>query len=92
MDRVTAFILHPDMPGFERGIPLWKMGARGSNQAELHFRDVRVPRETVRGEVGEVFKLPALRPALPAARVALNNDRDSLLRTVAAGVLGTDAG
>jgi alkylation response protein AidB-like acyl-CoA dehydrogenase len=66
-DRVTAFILRPDMPGFERGPTLRKMGARGSNQAELHFRDVHVPVENVLGEVGDGFKL-AMRGSRPGAR------------------------
>lgn len=77
VDRVTAFILRPDMPGFQRGEPLRKMGARGSNQAELHFRDVRVPRQNVLGEVGEGFKL--------AMRI-LNSGRQGLSAGAAGGV------
>jgi len=77
VDRVTAFILRPDMPGYERGAPLRKMGARGSNQAELHFRDVHVPVENVLGEVGEGFKL--------AMRI-LNSGRQGLSAGAAGGV------
>jgi alkylation response protein AidB-like acyl-CoA dehydrogenase len=77
VDRVTAFILRPDMPGFERGDVLRKMGARGSNQAELRFRDVRVPRENVLGEVGGGFKL--------AMRI-LNSGRQGLSAGCAGGV------
>ena len=77
VDRVTAFILRPDMPGFERGPTLRKMGARGSNQAELYFRDVRVPKENVLGEVGEGFKL--------AMRI-LNSGRQGLSAGCAGGV------
>jgi alkylation response protein AidB-like acyl-CoA dehydrogenase len=76
-DRVTAFILRPDMPGFERGPTLRKMGARGSNQAELYFRDVRVPVENVLGEVGDGFKL--------AMRI-LNSGRQGLSAGCAGGV------
>jgi acyl-CoA dehydrogenase family member 9 len=76
-DRVTAFILRPDMEGFERGPALRKMGARGSNQTELYFRDVRVPRENVLGEVGEGFKL--------AMRI-LNSGRQGLSAGAAGGV------
>ncbi|HET6230420.1 MAG TPA: acyl-CoA dehydrogenase family protein [Longimicrobiaceae bacterium] len=76
-DRVTAFILRPDMPGFERGPALRKMGARGSNQAELYFRDVKVPRENVLGEPGEGFKI--------AMRV-LNSGRQGLSAGAAGGV------
>jgi alkylation response protein AidB-like acyl-CoA dehydrogenase len=77
VDRVTAFILRPDMPGFERGATLRKMGARGSNQAELRFRDVRVPRENVLGEVGDGFKL--------AMRI-LNSGRQGLSAGAAGGI------
>ncbi|HEX5872742.1 MAG TPA: acyl-CoA dehydrogenase family protein, partial [Longimicrobium sp.] len=77
VDRVTAFILRPDMPGFERGPALRKMGARGSNQAELYFKDVRVPPENVLGEPGEGFKI--------AMRV-LNSGRQGLSAGAAGGV------
>ncbi|HEU0055363.1 MAG TPA: acyl-CoA dehydrogenase family protein, partial [Longimicrobium sp.] len=77
VDRVTAFILRPDMPGFVRGPSLRKMGARGSNQAELYFRDVRVPAENVLGEVGDGFKL--------AMRI-LNSGRQGLSAGCAGGV------
>ncbi|HEU0300761.1 MAG TPA: acyl-CoA dehydrogenase family protein, partial [Longimicrobium sp.] len=77
VDQVTAFILRPDMPGFERGPALRKMGARGSNQAELHFHDVRVPPENVLGAPGEGFKL--------AMRV-LNSGRQGLSAGAAGGV------
>ncbi|HEX8830300.1 MAG TPA: acyl-CoA dehydrogenase family protein, partial [Longimicrobium sp.] len=77
VDRVTAFILRPDMPGYERGAVLRKMGARGSNQAELRFRDLRVPVENVLGQVGEGFKL--------AMRI-LNSGRQGLSAGAAGGV------
>ncbi len=77
VDRVTAFILRPDMPGYERGAVLRKMGARGSNQAELHFRDLHVPVENVLGEVGDGFKL--------AMRI-LNSGRQGLSAGAAGGV------
>jgi acyl-CoA dehydrogenase family protein 9 len=77
VDRVTAFILRPDMPGFERGPALRKMGARGSNQAELYFKDVRVPVENVLGQPGEGFKI--------AMRV-LNSGRQGLSAGAAGGV------
>lgn len=77
VDRVTAFVLRPDMPGFRRGEPLRKMGARGSNQAELFFDDVRVPDAHVLGGVGEGFKV--------AMRV-LNSGRQGLSAGAAGGV------
>ncbi|MEW5927640.1 MAG: acyl-CoA dehydrogenase family protein [Gemmatimonadota bacterium] len=79
VDRVTALILRPDMPGYERGPELRKMGARGSNQAELYFRDVRVPPENVLGVPGEGFKI--------AMRV-LNSGRQGLSAGAAGGIKG----
>lgn len=77
-DRVTAFILRPDMPGYERSTPpLRKMGARGSNQCELRFHDVRVPPENVLGAPGDGFKL--------AMRV-LNSGRIGLSAGAAGGI------
>jgi alkylation response protein AidB-like acyl-CoA dehydrogenase len=76
-DRVTAFILRPDMPGYERGPRLRKMGARGSNQAELYFHDVRIPPENVLGTVGEGFKI---------AMGVLNSGRQGLSAGAAGGV------
>jgi acyl-CoA dehydrogenase family member 9 len=76
-DRVTAFILRPEMEGFRRGPELRKMGARGSNQAELYFEDVRVPAENVLGEVGGGFKV---------AMQVLNSGRQGLSAGAAGGV------
>ena len=76
-DRVTAFILRPDMRGYQRGTPLRKMGARGSNQCELYFEDVRVPAENLLGGEGEGFKL--------AMRV-LNSGRTGLAGGAAGGI------
>src|SRR5206468_12286548 len=43
-DKVTAFIVTPDLPGFEIIRPnRSKCGIRGSWQAELRFTDMRVP-------------------------------------------------
>ncbi|CAN5902774.1 acyl-CoA dehydrogenase family protein [soil metagenome] len=76
-DRVTAFILEPDMEGYRRGPELRKMGARGSNQSELYFENLCVPVENVLGEPGEGFKL--------AMRV-LNSGRQGLSAGAAGGV------
>lgn len=76
-DRVTAFILRPGMPGYERGEPLRKMGARGSNQCELHFHDVRVPPENLLGAPGEGFRI---------AMQVLNSGRTGLAGGAAGGI------
>src|SRR3954447_26105384 len=57
-DKVTAFLVTPDLPGFEvvknnRS----KCGVRGSWQAVLRFTDMAVPRDRVLGEVGKGLKV-----------------------------------
>jgi len=80
VDRVSAFVVRPDMSGFRRGPELRKMGARGSNQAELHFENVRVPRANMLGDPGDGFKL--------AVRT-LNSGRQGLSAGAAGGIRKT---
>jgi alkylation response protein AidB-like acyl-CoA dehydrogenase len=56
--HVTAFIVTPDMPGFEvveRSMP--KCGIRGTATARLAFHGLRVPAENVLGSLGKGLKL-----------------------------------
>jgi len=56
--KVTAFLVTPDMPGFEvveARMP--KCGIRGTATARLAFRDMRVPAENVLGQVGKGLKI-----------------------------------
>ena len=53
--RPTAFIVRPDMPGFEVAGTVRKLGIRGSTQAELVFNALRVPGDHVLGVVGKGF-------------------------------------
>ena len=55
--RPTAFIIRPDMPGFEVIRTFRKMGIRGSTQAELVYRDMQVPADHVLGIVGKGFNV-----------------------------------
>jgi isovaleryl-CoA dehydrogenase len=50
---MTAFLVEKDFPGFSVAQKLDKLGMRGSHTGELVFRDCRVPRENVLGEVGK---------------------------------------
>jgi len=55
--RPTAFIIRPDMPGFEVVRTFRKMGIRGSTQAELVYREMQVPADHVLGIVGKGFNV-----------------------------------
>lgn len=57
-EKVTAFIVTPDLPGFEVVSPnRSKCGIRGTWQATLRFNDMKVPRENVLGDLGKGLKL-----------------------------------
>src|SRR5205085_375595 len=56
--KVTAFLVTPDMPGFEvveARMP--KCGIRGTATARLAFRDMVVPAENVLGELGKGLRV-----------------------------------
>lgn len=56
--KVTAFIVTPDMPGFEvveARMP--KCGVRGTATSRLAFHDMFVPRENVLGQLGKGLKV-----------------------------------
>ncbi len=49
---ITAFIIEKTMAGFSTGKKLDKLGMRGSNTAELIFKNCPVPEENILGEEG----------------------------------------
>jgi alkylation response protein AidB-like acyl-CoA dehydrogenase len=56
--KVTAFLVTPDMPGFEvveARMP--KCGIRGTATARLAFHNLRVPAENILGQLGKGLKL-----------------------------------
>ncbi len=56
--KVTAFIVTPDMPGFEvveERMP--KCGVRGTATSRLAFHDMFVPRENILGQLGKGLKV-----------------------------------
>ncbi len=56
--KVTAFIVTPDMPGFEVVEKrMAKCGVRGSATARLAFHDMFVPRENILGQLGRGLKV-----------------------------------
>jgi alkylation response protein AidB-like acyl-CoA dehydrogenase len=54
---ITAFILEPDMKGFEIGKKEDKLGLRASSTVQLIFEDLRVSADQVLGEEGIGFKI-----------------------------------
>lgn len=57
-DKVTAFLVTPDMPGFtvvDARMP--KLGIRGTATARLAFRDMPVPRENILGAPGKGLRV-----------------------------------
>jgi alkylation response protein AidB-like acyl-CoA dehydrogenase len=57
-DKVTAFLVTPDMPGFKvTAAALEKVGMRGSKTANLQFTDMEVPAENILGPLGGGLKV-----------------------------------
>jgi len=57
-EKVSAFIVTPDMPGFEVvSSNSSKCGIRGTWQATLRFNDMHVPSDHVLGELGRGLKV-----------------------------------
>jgi len=77
--RPTAFIITPPVDGFKVLGTFRKLGIRGSTQAELEYRNLRVPAENVLGEVGKGFTV---------AVNVLNGGRHSLAAACVAGSKG----
>jgi alkylation response protein AidB-like acyl-CoA dehydrogenase len=57
-EKVTAFIVTPDLPGFEIVSPnRSKCGIRGSWQATLRFNNMPVPADRILGQLGKGLKV-----------------------------------
>ncbi len=55
VQRMTAFLIRPDMPGFRVAGTVHKLGIRGSTQAELSYEGLEVPADHLLGAVGRGF-------------------------------------
>ena len=53
---ISMFIVDKDFEGFTFSEPYDKLGIRSSVTAELHFDNVKVPKENLLGELGKGFK------------------------------------
>lgn len=57
-NKITAFLVTPDMPGFMvTAASLEKVGMRGSKTANLEFRNMEVPAENILGTLGAGLKI-----------------------------------
>lgn len=57
-DKVTAFLVTPDLPGFQvTEARMDKCGIRGTATARLAFKDMAVPTENVLGQVGKGLRV-----------------------------------
>ncbi|MDD7463271.1 MAG: acyl-CoA dehydrogenase family protein [Anaerococcus sp.] len=54
---ISALIVEKDYEGFTFSEPYNKLGIRSSATAELHFNNVKVPKENLLGKEGEGFKI-----------------------------------
>ena len=66
---ISLLVVERDMPGFERGRNLDKVGMHAQDTSELFFRDVAVPVGNLLGEEGGGFV--ALMQNLPRERLAI---------------------
>jgi isovaleryl-CoA dehydrogenase len=52
-DRITAFVVDRDCPGFSTSNHIDKLGMRGSTMSELVFEDCRIPQANLLGAEGD---------------------------------------
>jgi acyl-CoA dehydrogenase len=66
---ISLVVVESGMKGFERGRNLEKIGLKAQDTSELHFTDVKVPKENLLGRKGQGFRY--LMNKLPRERLAL---------------------
>jgi acyl-CoA dehydrogenase len=71
-EGVSLLIMESDSEGFEKGIPLKKIGMKAQDTCELFFDNVKVPKENLLGEEGSGFKIMMKELARERLIVALN--------------------
>lgn len=67
---ISAFILEAGTPGFEVGKPERKMGLHNSNTGELFFKNCRIPKENLLGQLNRGF--PIFLRGLDEGRLAIS--------------------
>lgn len=66
---ITCFMVEKGAPGFSVGTIEKKMGFKASPTAELHYQDVRVPKENIIGQAGQGFRIAL--EALDGGRISI---------------------
>lgn len=66
---ISAFLVTPDLPGFQAGKIEDKMGLRASDTCDLIFSNCRVPAQNLLGHEGEGFKIAM--SGLDAGRIGI---------------------
>src|SRR5438445_2704349 len=57
-DAITAFLVTPDMPGFELiNGRMEKLGIRGTATGQFALRNVKVPKQNILGQIGKGLKV-----------------------------------
>ena len=90
---LSLLVVERGMDGFERGRNLDKIGQKAQDTAELFFRDVRVPRENLLGELHGAFGhlMANLVQERLAIAVAAAAGAEHLLETTRGYVTGREA-
>lgn len=68
-EATSLLMIEAGMPGFERGRNLEKIGLKAQDTSELHFTDVKVPKENLIGKKGQGFRY--LMNKLPKERLVV---------------------
>lgn len=68
-ESMSLFMVEEGMKGFQRGHRLEKIGLKAQDTSELHFEDVKVPKENLIGRKGQGFRY--LMSKLAAERLAV---------------------
>lgn len=70
---IGLFVVERDMPGFQRGQKLKKMGLHGQDTAELFFDNVQVPKHNLLGDPTKGFAYMAQCLAVERLQVAIGS-------------------
>lgn len=72
-DRLSAFFVPTNLPGYEIIDMPTMMGCRGAGHAKLKFTNLRLPKEYLLGQEGEGLKISMHSLAISRAHIAVSN-------------------